>query len=125
MVLRNNNVEQRRRNRGVTTRKAQRVRSFIHDWSLTHKPPAGRNRSGGVGKTPTERIDGLSSRMLLLIFRAVAQLIFELLLRPMVVEHMVHPASTGGVGIAAEDILIRGSHDRLRLLPRHLSTGRI
>jgi hypothetical protein len=63
--------------------------------------------------------------MLLLVFRAVAQLIFELLLRPMIVEHVVHPTSTGWIRIATEHILVRGSHDRLRLLSRHRSIGPI
>ena len=93
--------------------------------AAAHKPPAGRNRAGGTGKTRAERIGGLSPRMLLQVFRAVAQLTFELLLRPMVDEHAVHPASTGGVRIPAEHILVRGSHDRLRLLPRHRSTRSI
>src|SRR4029077_12366449 len=41
----------------------------------------------------------------------------------MVVEHAVHPASTARIRLALEHTLVRGSHDRLRLFPRHRASG--
>ena len=57
--------------------------------------------------------------MFLPVLRTVAQLIFDLLLRPMVVEHPVDEAGTGRIRLAAKHALVRGSHDRLRLVARH------
>src|SRR6476469_491589 len=57
--------------------------------------------------------------MLLPVLGAVAQLIFDLLLRPMIVERVIQEASAAGIRLAAEHILIRGTDDRLRLVPRH------
>src|ERR1700759_4938969 len=79
----------------------------------------------GRGLATNSREGGLSSPMLLPILRAVAQLIFELLLRPMIVDHVVDPAGAGRVGVAAEHVLIRGLHDRLGLLSCHLAGGGI
>ena len=62
-------------------------------------------------------------RVFLPIFCAVAQFIFDLLLRPMIVQHGVHVASTGRIWLAAEHTLVRRSHDRLRLFSRHRAVG--
>jgi hypothetical protein len=80
-------------------------------WRTTRSADQGRHR----------RFGGLPPRMLLPILRAVAQFIFDLLLRPMIAKHGVHVASTGRIWLAAKHTLVRRSHDRLRLLPRHLA----
>ena len=68
--------------------------------SQTNRPTTG-TQSGVHGRrTVTDESAVSSPRVLLPVFRAVAQLIFELLLRPMVVEHAVHPASTGRIRLA-------------------------
>src|SRR5579862_2765681 len=69
------------------------------------------------------RIGGLSPRMLLLVLRAIAQLIFDLLLRPTVVDHTIDIAGAGRIRLAAEHVLVCGSHDRLCLVARHRSIG--
>src|SRR5262245_23253090 len=71
------------------------------------------------------RIGRLSSTMLLPVFRTVAQLVFDLRLRPMIVEHGVHETSTGRIRIAAQHVVVRGPHDGLCLLPCHPAIGLI
>src|SRR5579864_8824543 len=80
------------------------------------KPP-GWMPPGGVWQAE-ERIDGLSARVPLPIFRSVAKLIFELLLRQPVGEHAIHPGGAGRIRLAAEHLQVSGSHDRLRLVTR-------
>src|SRR5258705_7337840 len=65
------------------------------------------------------RETSLSTRMLLPVFRAVPQLVFELLLRPPIVQHAIDPARARRIRLAPEHIQVRGSHDRLGLITRH------
>jgi hypothetical protein len=88
-------------------------------------PPGGENQPDGSVAARVDESVVLSPRMLLSVFRAVAQLVFDLLLRPMVGEYLVHKPGTGRIRLATEHILVRGSDDRLRLVPGHLSIGPI
>jgi hypothetical protein len=97
------------------------ISTLIPMIDVSHTKGLDDSKQPGVLSQTRTRSGGLSTRMLLPIFRAVAQLIFELLLRPVVVEHAVHPATTRRIRLAAEHVLVRGSHDGLRLVSCHLS----
>src|SRR3954470_18730518 len=94
--------------------------------SLTDRSDTTARRENPVGRQLWQTVMDvgvLSAGGVFPVFRAVAQLIFDLRLRPMVIEHAVHIADTARIRLAAEHILVCGSHDRLRLLPRHRSIG--
>ena len=76
--------------------------------------------SNDCEKDHQRRIDTtLFTRVFLPVFRAVAQLAFELLLRPMVVHHAIDPACAGRIRLASEHVQVRRSHDRPSLVTRH------
>src|ERR1700723_1458479 len=77
--------------------------------------PAGWLPPGGAPQVE-ERVDGLSARVLLPIFRTVAKLIFQLLLRQPVGDHAIYPAGAGRIRLAAEHLQVSGSHHRLHLV---------
>src|ERR1035437_6215186 len=83
----------------------------------TTNPPGWMLPPGGVWQAD-ERVDGLSPRVLLPIFRTVAKLIFELLLRQAVGEYAIHIAGAGRIRFAAEHVQVSGSHHRLRPVTR-------